>query len=236
MTPLTASPELSESQADKEETANEAFRRIESGAGFFQIVDRDLTAPPVSSASGDRYIVGASATGAWSGHDGDVAYSNGVDAANGWLFRAAAEGLFAWVADESAVFRHDGADWVLFVPGAVLSVALPASEDLAANDLVNIWSDSGVAKVRKADADDPTKEADGLVASAVASGATAAVYVGGVVGGYSGLTDGAAYFLSATAGVATATAPSSIGQIVQRIGKAISDTQILVRIESPTTL
>jgi hypothetical protein len=121
-TPLTASPELSESQADKEETANEAFRRIESGAGFFQIVDKDLTAPPGASADGARYVVGGSATGAWSGHDGDVAYSNGVNASNGWLFRDGAEGLFAWVIDENLLYYHNGAAWATFgATGATLA-------------------------------------------------------------------------------------------------------------------
>lgn len=235
-TPLAAAPELAVGQADKEGTANEAFRRIESGAGFFQIVDKSLTAPPGACADGARYIVGEAATGAWAGHDDAVAYAAGTNASNGWYFRAGAEGLFAWVANENALYHHNGSGWAVYAAGTVISATLTASEALAANDLVNIWSDAGVAKVRKADADDPAKDVDGFVLAAVLSGAAAVVYAGGIIGGYSGLSDGSPYFLSATAGLATVTPPSSAGQILQRVGKAISDTQILARIEPPITL
>lgn len=43
------------------------------------------TAPPGSPAEGDRYIVGASATGAWASHDGELAEY--LDAA--WTFSTA---------------------------------------------------------------------------------------------------------------------------------------------------
>ena len=44
---------------------------------------------------------------------------------------------------------------------------LPASENLAAGDLVNLWTDTGAIKVRKADAATSGKEAVGFVLSAV---------------------------------------------------------------------
>ena len=37
------------------------------------VIDADLSAPPGSPSEGDRYIVGPSATGDWSGHDGEIA-------------------------------------------------------------------------------------------------------------------------------------------------------------------
>jgi hypothetical protein len=37
------------------------------------VISRTLTSAPGSPANGDRYIVGASATGAWSGHDKSIA-------------------------------------------------------------------------------------------------------------------------------------------------------------------
>lgn len=46
------------------------------------------TAPPGSPANGDRYIVGASATGAWAGHDDDLAVYRG-----GWQFYTPNEGI-----------------------------------------------------------------------------------------------------------------------------------------------
>ena len=43
------------------------------------IIDKDLTTPPSSPNSNDTYIVGASATGAWSGKDKQIAfYDNGL--------------------------------------------------------------------------------------------------------------------------------------------------------------
>ena len=50
------------------------------------------------------------------------------------------------------------------------SKILPASENLAAGDLVNVWNDSGTAKARKADATIAGKEANGFVLSAVTLG------------------------------------------------------------------
>ena len=50
------------------------------------------------------------------------------------------------------------------------SKILPASENLAAGDLVNVWNDSGTAKARKADATVAGKEANGFVLAAVTSG------------------------------------------------------------------
>lgn len=104
---------------------------------------------------------------------------------------------------------------------------ITASEDLAARDLVNIWSSAGAARARKADADDPLKDAWGYVLAAVSSGNPALVLPIGLITGFSGLTDGAEYFLSSTAGGVTDTAPTGAGKIQQSIGRAVGDTAIL---------
>lgn len=102
-TPKVSAPELSTSQASKEATANEAFRRLEAGAGFYLIIDKDLTTPPGSCADGAQYIVGGGG-GAWAGHIGDVAIAVGTNASNGWYFRDPEEGVFAWVQDENLLY------------------------------------------------------------------------------------------------------------------------------------
>jgi hypothetical protein len=98
------------------------------------------------------------------------------------------------------------------------TASVTSSENLAAGDLVNIWNSTG-AKVRKADATTAGKEAHGFVLSAVTSPAAATVYFEGSNTGVTGLTPGP-QFLSTTAGVATATAPSGTGNVVQRVGFA----------------
>lgn len=101
------------------------------------------------------------------------------------------------------------------------TVALTASESLAAGAYVNIYSGG----VRNADASGGNaKAADGFVLEAVSSGGTALVYKEGNNTQLSGLTLGADLWLSATPGVATSTPPSTATHIVQRIGKATSTT------------
>lgn len=63
------------------------------------VLDRDLATPPGSPAVGDRYIVGASATGAWAGKEGQIAlYINA-----GWAFYVPKKGWPAYVVDEDAI-------------------------------------------------------------------------------------------------------------------------------------
>lgn len=101
---------------------------------------------------------------------------------------------------------------------------MTASEALVAGNFVNVWNSTG-AKIRKADAATAGKEAHGFVLSAVASGASGTVYFEGTNTAVTGQTPGVVY-LSATAGLATASAPSAAGQVVQRLGIAISATEI----------
>lgn len=101
---------------------------------------------------------------------------------------------------------------------------LTASEALAAGDFVNIHNSTG-AKVRKADATTVGKEAHGFVLAAVSNGASATVYFEGTNNQVSGATPGVV-FLSTTAGGFTSTAPSTTGNVTQKIGIAISATEI----------
>lgn len=103
---------------------------------------------------------------------------------------------------------------------------IPASEALAGGDWVNVYDDIGTRKVRKADATSTGKPANGFVKAAVESGANATVYADGTNDQLSGLTPGAAYYLSATAGGEVAEAPSGSGNVVQRLGTAMSATAI----------
>lgn len=56
------------------------------------------TAPPVSPADGDRYFVAATGTGAWAGHDNEVAIWD--DPNDEWVFVATVVGYAAYIDDE----------------------------------------------------------------------------------------------------------------------------------------
>lgn len=78
------------------------------------VIDKDLTAPPGSPSEGDRYIVGPSATGAWSGHDYEIAeYSESA-----WEFYSAAAGWRVDVQDEADEYRFNASIWILVTGGA----------------------------------------------------------------------------------------------------------------------
>lgn len=153
------------------------------------------------NASGDLAEIEATVTSAGAGNAGDVVALDGT----GRL-------------DNSVMPVGIGAE----------TKSLVTSESLAAGDLVNIWDDTGTEKARKADASAASggKRAHGFVLSAVTAPAAATVYLEGTITGLTALTRGDEYFLDSTAGAATATPPTTSGYTLQRIGVAISATEI----------
>lgn len=108
-----------------------------------------------------------------------------------------------------------------------------ASEGLSAGDLVNIWNDSGDPKCRKADATSAGKEAVGFVADSVSSGNDAKIFFDGTITGLTSLTPGARYYLSTSAGSLTATPPSGAGNVMQPVGIAKSDSELVFEAGEP---
>lgn len=111
------------------------------------------------------------------------------------------------------------------VSGSQATVHLIASENIAAGSFVNIWSGG----VRLANATDGTRPCDGYAAAAILTGQGGDLIVGRgqVITGMSGLTEGTDYWLSTTAGQLVNTAPSTPGNLVQYVGKAV-DTATLI--------
>ena len=85
-TPVIGAPEWAAAQASPWTQVNNTFRLLEGFSLRTSVLDRDLTAPPGSCADGARYLVKATATGSWAGHDGEVAIAVGANASNGWYF------------------------------------------------------------------------------------------------------------------------------------------------------
>lgn len=88
----------------------------------------------------------------------------------------------------------------------------------------------------------------GLATAAISSAATGTIQVNGVLalttgewdalaGTTGGLTAGTTYYLSAaTAGLLTATAPSTVSQLVVVVGVALSTTELNIKISEPILL
>jgi hypothetical protein len=105
-TPHLALPLLAAAQAQKHVTHNEAMASLDALV-HLAVKERDRTLPPGSPAEGDRYLVGAGATGAFAGHEDEVAlFDLGL-----WRFFAPGPGWRAYVEAEDRIAVFDGAQW-----------------------------------------------------------------------------------------------------------------------------
>jgi len=119
--------------------------------------------------------------------------------------------------------------------GAV-TVAVVASEALAAGDLVNLYNNAGTLNARKADASTTGKEANGFVLGAVANAGTATVYMDDQNTAVTGLTPGTQFLSAATPGKTSAAAPTAAGQTVQRVGTGVTATSMIFKASIPYVL
>jgi hypothetical protein len=110
-TPILELDDWLSAQAQPEVVVNDAHRWLECFAALV-VQSQSVTTPP-SAVDGDRYIVGAGATGSWSGHDGQIALA----IAGAWRFKSAPEGAIAYVQDETASFRYLSGTWTLEASG-----------------------------------------------------------------------------------------------------------------------
>lgn len=100
-------PYIMPSQAQKHVTHNEAVRMLDAIV-HLAVLDRDLAAPPVSPADGDRYIVAEGATGPWAGRSAAVvAWQDGA-----WAYFTPRRGWLAFVIDEPRLIVFDGTGWI----------------------------------------------------------------------------------------------------------------------------
>lgn len=114
-----------------------------------RVVDKDLTSPPGSPANGAAYIVGASATGAWAGKDGQIAYW--LTAVGAWSYLAPGtdDRWKVRVSDEDADYRWNGTAWAIdssgggsFTGGTLTSALNEApATTLASASTVNVGAE-----------------------------------------------------------------------------------------------
>jgi Protein of unknown function (DUF2793) len=105
-TPHLALPLLAAAQAQKHVTHNEALASLDALV-HLAVKERNRTLAPGSPAEGDRYLIGAGATGAFAGHDDEVAlFDLGL-----WRFFAPGPGWRAYVEAENRIIVFDGTQW-----------------------------------------------------------------------------------------------------------------------------
>lgn len=74
------------------------------------VIRMDLDIAPSGAAVGDRYVVSmdpAPASGAWLGHDNDIAEWDGAD----WVYTVVEEGFALWNETEDVQFVYNGTAW-----------------------------------------------------------------------------------------------------------------------------
>lgn len=157
-----ALPYIMPSQAQKHVTHNEAIRSLDALVQL-AVAGSDTAVPPGDPAEGDRHIVGAGATGDWSGHENEIAaFQDGA-----WVFHAPKSGWIAWDVTNSILLVWTGTEWSNAGAGFVNPAALVGVNTLAdptnrlavktdavllSHDDVTPGSGDMRAKVNKADA------------------------------------------------------------------------------------
>ncbi len=72
------------------------------------VLNQNLTSPPGSPSTGNRHLIAASATGAWSGKDGQITTYDG----SAWTFTVPNQGMTVHVEAEGADYVYNGSAWV----------------------------------------------------------------------------------------------------------------------------
>jgi Protein of unknown function (DUF2793) len=99
-------PYLEAAQAQKHVTVNEALSKLDALV-HLAVLSRVVAIPPASPVDGDRYLLPASPTGAWSGQAGKVA----LRLEGTWVFATPREGWRLWVSDEDVLLSFNGTTW-----------------------------------------------------------------------------------------------------------------------------
>jgi len=144
-------PMIVPGQAGKEIAHNEAIARL---AILTQpvVVAVGLTEPPTAPIPGQAWIVGASPTGDWAGHDNAIAGWT----AGGWRFTAAKEGMNAWIEVDQIMARFIGGGWRigeirakrLFIEGTPsIGPAQPPLDAPVGGDIIDVESRTSISSI-----------------------------------------------------------------------------------------
>lgn len=122
-------PFLQAGQAQKHVTHNDALVALDAML-HISVATSSLNLPPPSPANGERCIVGAAPSGAFSGHAGSVAAWQG----QGWSFHTPRRGWLAHATDADMLLVFDGSNWIPVrtrVPQSLPMLGIAATPDAA---------------------------------------------------------------------------------------------------------
>ena len=117
-TALLNLPYIMAAQAQKHVTHNEAIRALDALVQL-SVQSRTQAVPPPTPSDGERYIIAPSATGGWSGKDGQIASWQD----NLWIFYQPQQGWLCWVSAENKLLAWQDTAW-LEVSGGIGLAAL----------------------------------------------------------------------------------------------------------------
>lgn len=142
------------------------------------------------------------------------------------------EGHMVWDSTNNKLMVWDGSAWSdVASTGTATDVlnSYTAEVTIAARDVVYI---SSADNVSPALANNTSQSyAVGFASGGAAAAAPVGVKTDGIIGGFSGLTAGARYYLSpSTAGAITATVPNGSGNTVVQVGYAKSATDVQIQL------
>lgn len=98
---------LGESGWDAGMDAN--LKRLGAVVGL-SVKDRDLNTPPANPAHGDRYLIPASATGAWAGKANQLAVHH-ANSADAWEYHLPKVGWLCYIEDEGKLSAFKSTGW-----------------------------------------------------------------------------------------------------------------------------
>lgn len=93
-----------------EPATKEFVESLVQGLDWQESVLGELDTPPGTPATGDRYLVIATATGDWVGHEKDIAEWDG----SVWVFTTPNTGFAVWIEDVGSQKVYNGTNWVSF--------------------------------------------------------------------------------------------------------------------------
>jgi len=97
--------------SDPSDAVNKSYvDGLVQGIDWQESVLGEESTPPGTPGTGDRYLVVATATGDWAGHEDDIAEYNGAS----WDFTSPNDGMAAWIEDDDKLKVYNGTSWVTF--------------------------------------------------------------------------------------------------------------------------